>query len=197
MIKPAILALLVLATPVFAEKEQLKVATVDMQRIFKNYHRTAAARKECNVELARIQKQDEDRLVRIREIDAEMEKLRKQLDDSTIAESKRGKLFQQAGDRRQEGIALERERRDFVEGRRRLVNERMAQKINELVTEIRRQLDEIAKAEDYDYVFDASGLSASQVPFVLCSKAEEDLTEVVLTKLNAGAAKTEAEPVPR
>jgi Skp family chaperone for outer membrane proteins len=197
MIKPAILALLVLATPAFAEKERLKVGTVDMQRLFKGCHQAEIAQKECNIELAKLQKQDGDRLSRIREIDAELERLRKQLEDPTIAESKKDKLLQQASDRRQEGVALERERRDFVEGRRRSINERMVQQVKGLVDEIRKQLDEIAKTEDYDYVFDASGLSASQVPFVLTSRADDDLTEVVLTKLNAGAAKKEAEPVPK
>lgn len=197
MIKLAIFALLILAVPVFAKEERLKIGTVDMQRLFKGYYRAEVAQKECNVELARLQKQNGERLSRIREIDEGLEKLRKKLEDPTIAESKKNKLLQQAGDRRQEGVALERERRDFVEGRRRSINERMMQEMKGLLAEIRKQLDEIARAEDYDYVFDASGLSTSQVPFVLTPKAGGDLTEVVLTKLNAGAAKNEAEPVPK
>jgi outer membrane protein len=195
MIKPALLALLLLATPVPADDVQLKVATVDMQRLFKDYHRREAAQKEYNVELTRLQKQDSDRLSRIRELEAELEKARKQIEDPAIAESKKAAIYRQSADRQQEGVALERERRDFIEGRQRLLNERMMQKMKELLAEIRKQLDEIARTEDYDYVFDASGLSTSQVPFVLTSRMAGDLTEVVLTKLNASAAKNEAEPV--
>jgi outer membrane protein len=194
MIKPAILALLLLAAPVIAEDGPLKVATVDMQRLFKGYHRTEAAEKDYHVELARMQKQESDRLSGIRDLEAQLGKLAKQLEDPTLAESKKVKLHQQATDCRQEGIALERERRDFVERSRRQINERMMEVMNGLVAEIREELGEIARAEDYDYVFDASGVSSSQVPFILTARESGDLTEMVLTKLNAGAAKEEAEP---
>ncbi|MEK7950342.1 OmpH family outer membrane protein [Luteolibacter soli] len=194
MIKSALLALLVLVAPAFAEERPLKIATVDMQQIFKSYHRTEAAQKDYNVEIARIQKQDGERLSGIRDIGAQLEKLVKQLDDPTVAESKKVELQRQATDRKQEGLALERERRDFIERQRTQVNERMVQVMKGLLAEIRKQLDEISRAEDYDYVFDSSGVSASQVPFVLSSRESGDLTEMVLTKLNAGAAKEEAEP---
>lgn len=194
MIKSALLALWAIATPALAEAGPLRVGTVDMQRIFKGYHRTEAAEKDYHVELARIQKQESERLAGIRDIEAQLEKLAKQLEDPTLAESKKAKLFQQATDRREEGIALERERRDFVERGRRQINERMLQVMNVLLTEIRKQLDEIARAEDYDFVFDASGLSSLQIPFVLTATESGDLTESVLTKLNAGAAKQEVKP---
>ena len=194
MIKPALLALWVVVTPVLAEDGPLRVGTVDMQRVFKGYHRTEAAEKDYHVELARIQKQESERMSGIRDIEAQLAKLAKQLEDPTLAESKKAKLYQQASDRREEGIALERERRDFVERGRRQINERMSQVMNGLVTEIRKQLDEIARAEDYDYVFDASGLSSTQVPFVLRAAKSGDLTETILAKLNAGAAKEEVKP---
>ena len=95
MIKLAIFALLILAVPVFAKEERLKIGTVDMQRLFKGYYRAEVAQKECNVELARLQKQNGERLSRIREIDEGLEKLRKKLEDPTIAESKKNKLLQQ------------------------------------------------------------------------------------------------------
>jgi Skp family chaperone for outer membrane proteins len=167
---------------------------VDVQRLFKSYHRTEAAEKDYHVEVARIQKQETERLSGIRELEAKFEKLAKQLEDPTLAESKKIKLHQQATDCRQEGIALEKERRDFIERGRRQINERMVQVMGGLLNEIRKQLDEIARAEDYDYVFDSSGLSASQVPFILTARESGDLTEMVLTKLNAGAAKEEAQP---
>ena len=38
-----------------AAQDKLKIATVDMQTLFKQYHRTNAAQKEVNVERAKIQ----------------------------------------------------------------------------------------------------------------------------------------------
>jgi outer membrane protein len=197
MIKSALSVLLAFICTAVAEDERLKIGTVDMQRLFREYHRTQAAQKESNVELARLQKQDQERLAGIREIESALEKFRKQLEDPAVAESKKDGLRKQAYDRHQEGVALERERHEFVARRRQSINERMMQEMMRLLAEIRKELEEIARTEDYDYVFDASGLSSWQVPFVLSSARAGDLTEVLLTKLNAGAAKGEAQPPPK
>lgn len=196
MIKSLAVAFALLSGPITAGEKALKIATVDMQRLFAGYHRAEAARKESNVEQARLQKQDNDRLARIREIDAELESLRKQAEDPVLAESKRVKLQQQWNDRRQEGVALERERRDFMESRRRNLNERMLRQINELVAEIRAQVTETARAEDYDYVFDSSAQSLNRVPFLISKHEADDLTEALLTKLNAGAAESKVATAP-
>jgi hypothetical protein len=44
----------------------------------------------------------------------------------------------------------------------------------------------MSEAEDYDYVFDKSGLSTSQVPFFLHTKGSTDMTGKLLADLNAG-----------
>ena len=47
---------LLFSLPAVAQ-DKLKIATVDMQTLFKQYHRTNAAQKEVNVERAKIQQQ--------------------------------------------------------------------------------------------------------------------------------------------
>jgi outer membrane protein len=197
MIKSLAAALVLLAGPVSAGEKPLKIATVDMQRLFAGYHRAVAAQKESHVEMARLKKQDNDRLARIREIEVELEAFRKQAEDPVLAESKRVKLQQQWSDRRQEGVALERERRDFVESRRRNLNERMLRQMGELIAEIRGHVTEVARTEDYDYVFDSSAQSLNHVPFLIAKHEADDLTEALLTKLNAGAAEPKVEPAPK
>jgi Skp family chaperone for outer membrane proteins len=46
----------------------LKIATVDMQELFKQYYRTNEAQKQINVDRANIQKDNNERLAKIREI---------------------------------------------------------------------------------------------------------------------------------
>ncbi len=179
--------LLLLSVPsATAQEGRLKIATVDMQQLFKEYHRTNEAQKEINVERARIQKDNNDRLAHIRELDTELQGMRKELEDPSISESKKQSVFNEWNIKQQEGIALDRERREFLQRRYQSLNEKMVQRMKGILEEIRKLVEEKAKAEDYDYVFDKSGLSTSQVPFFLHTKGSTDMTGKLLADLNAG-----------
>ncbi|MCW1924071.1 OmpH family outer membrane protein [Luteolibacter arcticus] len=194
----ALIAAVALCGTAVAQEGKLKIATVDMQQLFKEYHRTNEAQKEINVERARIQKDNNDRLATIRELDTQLQNMRKQLEDPTIAQSKKESVFTEWNVKQQEGIALDRERREFLQRRNQSLNEKMVQRMKGILEEIRKLVEEKAKAEDYDYVFDKSGLSTSQVPFFLYTKDATDITAVLLKELNkdAPAESTPSEEAP-
>ena len=56
-----------------------------------------------------------------------------------------------------------------------------------ILEEIRKLVEEKAKLDNYDYVFDKSGLSTSQVPFLLYTKDATDITAALLKDLNKDA----------
>ncbi len=168
-------------------------ATVDMQELFKQYHRTSEAQKQINVERARIQKDNNERLARIRELEANLGNLKKQIEDPSVNESKRQALFKDWQMRQQEGIALDRERREFLQRRNQALNEKMVQRMKGILEEIRTLVEESAKVGNYDYVFDKSGLSTSQVPFLLYTKDATDITTGLLKDLNKDAPDADAE----
>lgn len=177
-----------------AQDGKLKIATVDMQSLFKEYHRTNEAQKQINVERARIQKENNERLARIREHDTELQNMRKQLEDPSLADSKKQSVFNEWQMKQQEAVALDRERREFLQRRNQALNEKMVQRMKGILEEIRKLVEEQAKKEDYDYVFDKSGLSTSQVPFLLYTKDATDITAVLLKDLNKDAPPESAAP---
>ena len=177
-------------SPAVAQK--LNIATVDMQELFKEYYRTNEAQKQINVERARIQKDNNERLARIRQIENELGDKKKQLEDPAISDKKKQELFKDWQMQQSEGIALDRERREFLQRRNQALNETMVQRMRGILEEIRKLVEERAKAEDYDYVFDKSGLSTSQVPFLLYTKDATDITPGLLTELNKDAPPEEA-----
>ena len=183
-----------------AQEGKLKIATVDMQQLFKEYYRTNDAQKQINIERARIQKENNDRLTRIRELENSLGNLRKQLDDPAINDSRKQQLFKDWQMQQQEGIALDRERREFLQRRNQALNEKMVQRMKGILEEIRKLVEEQAKTDDYDYVFDKSGLSTSQVPFLLYTKDATDITAGLLKDLNkdapAESLPAEGEPAP-
>ena len=158
-----------------------------MQELFKQYYRTNEAQKQINVERARIQKDNNERLGRIRELEDNLGKLRKQLEDPAINDQKKQALFKDWQMQQQEGIALDRERREFLQRRNQALNEKMVQRMKGILEEIRKLVEEQAKADNYDYVFDKSGLSTSQVPFLLYTKDATDITAGLLKDLNKDA----------
>jgi Skp family chaperone for outer membrane proteins len=176
-----------LASSAVAQQGKLNIATVDMQELFKQYYRTNEAQKQINVERARIQKDNNERLARIRELEENLGSLRKQLEDPAINDSKKQSLFKDWQTQQQEGIALDRERREFLQRRNQALNEKMVQRMKGILEEIRKLVEEQAKVGNYDYVFDKSGLSTSQVPFLLYTKDATDITASLLKDLNKDA----------
>jgi Skp family chaperone for outer membrane proteins len=50
-----------------ANAQRLKIATVDMERLFNEYHKTSSVQRDINIERARIQKDNNLRLKDIRD----------------------------------------------------------------------------------------------------------------------------------
>jgi len=176
-----------LAGSAVAQEGKIKIATVDMQELFQQYYRTNEAQKQINVERARIQKDNNERLARIRELENTLGNLRKQLDDPAVADTRKQQLFKDWQIQQQEGVALDRERREFLQRRNQALNETMVQRMKGILEEIRKLVEEQARTDDYDYVFDKSGLSTSQVPFLLYTKDATDITAGLLKDLNKDA----------
>ena len=162
-----------------------RIATVDVQRVFKESRGTLEAQKEINIERARIQEENNQRLVRIRALETELAELERQLEDPALPASRRQGISNALGTGRQEGIALDRERREFLHRRNQALKERTERHMKLILDDIRRRVEEMAKAGDYDYVFDRSAESASQTPFFLATPEDDDFTDALLEPLGA------------
>lgn len=170
-----------------ATAQNLKVATVDMQELFKQYYQTNEAQEQINLEREKINQDNENRLKRIREIEANLENFKKQIEDPSVNESKKQSLIKDFQLQQQEGIQLDKERREFIQRRTTALNENMVQRMKTILDDIRKLVEERSKADNYDFVFDKSGMSTSQVPVLLYSKDATDITASLLKVLNKDA----------
>jgi outer membrane protein len=174
-----------------AGAQNLKVATVDMQELFKQYHLTNAAQEQINVERAKINQLNEDRLVRIREIEASLESYKKQVEDPSVNESKKQSIAKDFKLLQQEGMQLDKERQGFIQRRTEALNQNMIERMKSILEDIRKLVEERSKADNYDLVIDKSGTSNSQIPVILYSKDSMDITASLLKVLNKDAPATE------
>jgi len=189
-----------------AQEGKLNIATVDMQELFKQYYRTIEAKKQNNVDFARIQKEANERRAKIRELNTSLETLKKQIDDPAINDSKKQAISKDAQVQYQDLIALDRELREFQQRRSQALNEKANQRMRGILEEIRKLVEEQAKRDNYDYVFDKSSLSQNGIPFLLYTKDATDITAGLLKDLNKDAPpgsltpeedpKPEASPAP-
>ena len=172
-----------------AGAQDLKVATVDMKRLLKDYYRTDIAQQELNEKQALLAQKNNEKQQQIQGLEQEITTLRKQFEDGSLNESKKKEILQDLRMKQDEGIAMNRSLTEFLDRKRRQVQDDMQRQMRGILEEISKLLEEKAKEADYDFVFDKSGNSTTQVPVMLYSKDSFDITESLLEELNKDAPK--------
>jgi len=170
------------------ETGDFKMAGIDIQRVFQEFHKTARTEKEINEARIRIQKADRQMRSEVRKVDMRL-----------TEESKKGQAQNLSGE---EGKAEEERISKMVADRNKINQERIDrhnannQQLNRdmmntmagLLGEIQRFVEAYAEKGGYDIVFDLSGTSTNQIPPVLGGKALVDITSAVIAELNKGEA---------
>jgi outer membrane protein len=179
---------LALLTVGFASRAeaQMKIGTIDMQRVFTAYYKTHDAEDK----LKEAQKAYKD------ELDQRMDEYKKNLDviNKLNEEMNKPELSGAAKDQKaQERDAkisdtkgLEKEISDFRQQREKQIQDQLKRMRDGIVDEIMKVVNDQVKAQNYDIVFDRSGFSANNiVPVLLYSRDNYDFSDSVITKLNA------------
>ena len=173
---------------------KLKIATVDMQKLFKEYHRTTEEQQKFSEEFARIQKENNERLLGLRELEEELQVLKKKVEDPTLGANVKHEKSREFQLKLDEAKAMDRERREFLGRRTRALELKKQASMQGILEEIRKRIVDHSKKEDFDFVIDKSGLSANQVPFLLYTKDAADITATLLADLNEDAPDKPAAP---
>ncbi len=167
-----------------ARAQNPKMATVDMQKLFKEYHRTVEAQKRFNMEYARIQKGVNERGEVIQRKRHVLAAVVKQIrsgkldDDQKKAKESEAKLLGQE----LQMMAAEVQR--FSAQEKQKVAKLKAASMSGIMREIRNKVAGHAEKQGYDYVFDKSGKNTNQVTFFIYLRDAKDITAVMLKELN-------------
>lgn len=180
----SILAGLLLLPSIALGQQRLKIATVSMERLFNEYEQTEKVQREINIERARIQRENNNKLASIREIDSKLQKIREELNSDELGEKQRADLIDESRALSQDGRSKEKERTEYLERRNRTLAQNMRKQMRGILVKIQRAVSEMAKEGNYDFIFDSSGNSNQGIPFVLHARDTTDLTELLLKQLN-------------
>ena len=173
-----------------AKAETYKVATVDIQELFKYHQKTINAEREINAARADIQKNNQAASNELQRREINLKKL-----DAAV---KSGKLSQEDESRaRREAPFLYRELKKLEENKARAqssanekLNLQMMLRMRGILEEITSLTKKYAEDEGYDLVIDESGKNSSQVSPILFIKGAVDITPEMKIKLSNFAAES-------
>ena len=168
---------------VSADEEKLRTAVVNIQELFRQYHKVKKAEEEINMERARIQKEHNDLAGRLRSMDQSLRELEVRLQKPGLSNRDRASLEREKGVRFHEREFLRHERKANLIARHSELNRKMVAHMDALLEEIRDIVAARAERWGYDLVFDLDGTNSSQVPMLLFAKEATDITPRILKGL--------------
>lgn len=185
-----LLATLVLPVAAFAQGT-MKIATVDMNRAFKEYNKTKDAETKINEAKNSAKKEYDDRAEAYKKALDEINKLNDQLNAPTLSADAKTQRSKERDDKIAQIKTMEREINEFRQTRENQLQQQALRMRESIVKEITDVVMERVKANNYDFVFDKSGMSLNGVPLVMYSRDNVDFTSDIITALNkAGRATT-------
>ncbi|HQZ27674.1 MAG: OmpH family outer membrane protein [Verrucomicrobiales bacterium] len=189
---PALLSALVLT--LFSNgvtAQELKLAVIDMQEALNKYYKTDIQVKQINDLADEKRKNLDERQAAYQQMTTQMSELDTVYKDTTLAEPKRKDALEKLQALYQERNAKGKE---IGDAQRKASSEVMTARQEmeaTLVDEIKKTVDAIVQAQGLDLVFDKSFLPKANKAILYTSPNVKDLTEEVISTLNAGApAKT-------
>lgn len=202
MIRKAFFTLLVAAAalaaaPTDSQAQEFKIGIVDMKRVFADYYKTKEAESKVNEGKAIAKKELDERNAKYKQLIQSWQDLQKIVNDQALNEEMRAQKSKEANDVAAEAKSLEREMAEFRQRRERQLQEEVLRMRKAILEEIRELVEEKAKGDNYDLVFDKSGLGVNGVPFLLHSKDAVDFSNEIIAELNKDApADAGATPAP-
>lgn len=172
---------------IVAGAQSPKIAIVDLKKLFENYWKTKEANaslKDLRADMIKEQKVWEERR---KKADEEYKKALESANDQAVSAEEREKRKKLAEEKLLEIRQIEVGIEQFIRSASANLSEQERRLRDNIVKELREAINNKAKAGGYTLVLDISGETANNVPAVLYTNGENDLTDQILNELNAKA----------
>jgi outer membrane protein len=169
----------------------LKVGTIDMNRAFKEYNKTKDAEAKINEAKNAAKKEYDDRADAYKKALDEINKLNQQLDAPALSADAKTAKAKERDEKISSIKTMEREINEFRQTRERQLQEQALRMREGIVKEISDVVMDKVKTNNFDVVFDKSGMSLNGVPILMFSRENFDFTSDVVAVLNKPGRATE------
>ena len=178
--------IMIFAATALSAAESLKIAVVDMARIFDDYYKTRIVQSQ-------LEEQQSVYRTHVTAMNEEYNKLQEEykvlLDAAqniTLKEAERQEKAAEASKKLAEVKQKERDINQYLTEKSRQFKELEDTKRTEITAEILGEVQRRATVDDYDIVLDYSGKTTSSLASVVFFKPNLDITDAVLEELNRG-----------
>ena len=185
------LGLLGLATTSHA---QVKIGTVDMNKIFRAYYKTKDAESRINEARNAAKGELDERMDTYKKNLDAIQKLNEDIQKPALSADTKASKTKDRDDKIQETKNLEREIGEFKTTREKQLQEQAVRMRNGIVDEITKLVLDKVKTENYDLVLDRSGLSLNGVPILMFAKDGLDFSDDIIVQLNKNKPKDSGTP---
>jgi outer membrane protein len=166
---------------------QPKIATVDLRKIFEGYFRTKQADAQLRERGVDAEKQYKTMLDDYQKANEEYKKLVESANDQAVSADERDKRKKAAESKVMELTEIEKTLTQFKREKQATFDEQKRRMRDQIVREIRDEINNRARSGNYTLVLDSSAESINQAPFILFSSGQNDLTDEILTHMNRQA----------
>jgi len=187
LLRKIVPALLLISLMSASALGQGRIVTVDLRKVFDNYWKTKQADAALKERAADIEKEHKNMLDDWKKAKDDYQSLLTEANNQTLSLEEREKRKKSAEDKFKQIKASEDEITGFERQARSILDEQKKRMRDTIVEEIRTTVNGKAKAAGYALVFDTAAESANNTPIVLFSNSENEITEAILSQLNAGA----------
>lgn len=169
-----------LATAGLAE---MKVATVDLDKVFTAHPKTQAAEAELKKAEEAVEEEMEQVAEGLRALEAEVTKLREAARSPLLSDEARAAKRAEAEDKLTELQEAQLRARRTQETKLKQLREQLMASRQGIVDELLKEVAAFAEAEGFDLVLDRSGMTMNMVPLAVYSAPELDVTERLIERL--------------
>jgi len=182
-----IISLFCLAAFGVSANAEVRVAIIDLRKVFDDYYKTKAANSQLSDLAADMAKESKNYMDQYQKNSDDYKKLLDEANNQAVSSDEREKRKKAAEGKLLEMKELETTITQFQRTSRTTLEEKKHQMTEKIVGEIRDVVNAKAKAAGYSLVLDTSAESINPTPVVLYTNGETDITNPVLEQLNAKA----------
>lgn len=172
-----------------ASAQQTKIATIDLRKVFDNYHKTKTATEALKQRGNDLDKENSALTAEFRKAQEEYKKMLEDANNMAVSADEREKRKKAAESKLRDLQDIEQKIQQFRATATTTMEEQERRMRENIVGEIRAVVSAKAKGAGYTLVLDIAGESRSLIPVVIYSNGENDITDAILAQLNATAPK--------
>lgn len=166
---------------------EMKIGTVDMNRIFTEYKKTNEVKTKYTASEEAIEKDLNDRSADLKKKMDEINQLTTAIEKSDLPKKQLDPQRKECEEKIEKARALDRELVEYRSAKQKKLQDEFLGMRQGIIDDIMKVINDQTKVRGFDMVLDKSGLSAGAVPVVLVAKPEFDISDDVLAVLNKKA----------